>query len=457
MSRARLLLQALAARLPVFRWPAIRLPVPRLPVPRLPSRLRRVPSGLVFLIAWGSLTLSAAIWVGANFAQNGQEAAALRNTNTDLTVIEDTLRLATRTRLAQLEWLLDPSAENSTQLRQAQSALVAGIHALNRPAGIPSVALNLLELRRLNDAIMAETGQLSPEELRRSFLHGALNRKSRLLYDTLTRERIRLETLRLAQQAKAQDIRKDALPALILIAALFVALFVRLVLKYRRDQALTLRAKYLEQVAQERDRADILARELNHRVKNIFAVISAIVSMTARTESEPLTAARKTALRIEALARAHEISTNSHGLPETSVPATVITLLDQVVAPYKPENARFEVRGDAAILPSSMVTPLGLITSELATNALKYGAWSTGDGLVEIDLSARADGQLQQLVWAESGGPPIAPDMAWIAGFGTTLIDLSLRQLNGRITRIWAETGLRLTLQFAETTATTIG
>ncbi|NNK77852.1 MAG: sensor histidine kinase [Litoreibacter sp.] len=424
---------------------------------RLRATALHLSSGFVFLVCWGSLTLGAAIWVGANFAQNGQEAAALRDTNTDLTVIEDTLRLATRTRLAQLEWLLDPSAENSVQLRHAQVALGAGIRSLNQPSGIPSVALNLLELRQINDAIMAETGQLSAGELRNSFLHGELNRKSRIFFEKLTRERIRLETLRLEQQLKAQDIRKATLPALILIALLFVALFVKLVLRYRRDQALALRATYLEQVAQESDRADILARELNHRVKNLFAVISAIVSMTARTESEPLTAARKTALRIEALARAHEISTNSHGLPETAVPATVTTLLDQVVAPYKPEKARFKVRGDNVILPPSMVTPLGLITSELATNALKYGAWSTGDGVIEIDLHARADGQLKQLIWTENGGPRIVPDMAWVAGFGTTLIDLSLRQLNGRISRTWAETGLRLTLQFAETSATTIG
>ena len=90
-------------------------------------------------------------------------------------------------------------------------------------------------------------------------------------------------------------------------------------------------------------------------------------------------------------------------------------------------------------------TPLALVIHELATNAAKYGALSTSEGQVTIDIS-EIGGQLE-LVWAEKGGPVIdGPPTRH--GFGTSLADLSVsRQLGGQILKEWPSDGLKVIMR----------
>lgn len=90
-------------------------------------------------------------------------------------------------------------------------------------------------------------------------------------------------------------------------------------------------------------------------------------------------------------------------------------------------------------------TPLALVVHELATNAAKYGALSTSDGDVTVDI-AENDGELE-LVWTEKGGPMIdgAPSHQ---GFGTSLAELSVsRQLGGEISKEWRSEGLKVVMR----------
>ena len=90
-------------------------------------------------------------------------------------------------------------------------------------------------------------------------------------------------------------------------------------------------------------------------------------------------------------------------------------------------------------------TPVALVIHELATNAAKYGALSTSEGHVTVDIFD-SGGQLE-LVWMEQGGPAIAGPPTR-HGFGTDLAELSVsRQLGGEISKEWAPEGLKVTMR----------
>lgn len=211
----------------------------------------------------------------------------------------------------------------------------------------------------------------------------------------------------------------------------------------RRGAAGEAWVQYLSQIAAERDRADLISRELSHRVKNLFAIIMSIISVTARTETDPRVAARKTRERVQALSRAHELST---GRGDVLRSARIGDLVQAVVGPYAPVPERLETQGPDLTLPGRLTTPLGLILNELATNALKYGAWRGSEGTVTI-IWELEDNPSLAISWAEAGhdAPPAPPAGT---GFGTTMIELSVRQAGGEIERHWQEDGLTVNLRF---------
>lgn len=216
------------------------------------------------------------------------------------------------------------------------------------------------------------------------------------------------------------------------------------------------RVRYMQEIEAQRDRADLVSHELSHRVKNLFAVIMSIVSVTARREPDPKIAAKKTRARIQALARAHEISSGQN-LMRT---ALFGDLVDAVVRPYCPPDNGMECSGPELLLPARLITPMGLIFNELATNSVKYGAWSAPSGTLRVHW-AFASGETLNVVWqehlAENGPPPPGRE-----GFGSTMIDLSLQQARATMEKRWGKNGLTATLSFpfskaeiAEAAATT--
>ena len=101
------------------------------------------------------------------------------------------------------------------------------------------------------------------------------------------------------------------------------------------------------------------------------------------------------------------------------------------------------VAGDNPDIDDRSATPLALVFHELATNAAKYGALSTLDGMVRIEIACR-DGTVV-IDWVEFGGPAVAK--VGHEGFGTRLMELSVvRQLGGSITRHWNDEGLAVGL-----------
>jgi PAS domain S-box-containing protein len=189
------------------------------------------------------------------------------------------------------------------------------------------------------------------------------------------------------------------------------------------------------------ERLEVLSRELNHRIKNIFAVIGGLVAMTIRNKPDFTETAGELRERILALGRAHDFVRSRGGRPVLHPPGKLMGLLQTLLAPYQDAaGERIVIAGDDVAIDDRSATPLALFFHELATNAAKYGALSAGSGRVEIRI-IEADGV--ELVWSESGGPKVRD--AGERGFGTSLVEMSIvRQLGGTLDYDWRDEGLRV-------------
>lgn len=197
---------------------------------------------------------------------------------------------------------------------------------------------------------------------------------------------------------------------------------------------------------------ELLSQELSHRIKNIFAVVSALVALSARQFPEAKVFAASLRTRINALARAHEF-VRPH--TDTSRPTvgtmTLHAFLQSLFQAYADGGgaARIRITGDDATFDDQAATSVALLFHELATNASKYGALSLEGG--HVDLVTRAEGGRFILTWAEHGGPPVESAPAR-SGFGSSLATLSVEgQLGGRLERDWNPDGLRLTVDLPAT------
>ncbi|WP_425473656.1 sensor histidine kinase [Sphingomonas xanthus] len=187
---------------------------------------------------------------------------------------------------------------------------------------------------------------------------------------------------------------------------------------------------------------EILSRELSHRIKNIFAVIAGLIGLSARQQPEHRDFARTLQERIAALGRAHEfVRPHSDQSQPGDLPDSLKGIFREVLAPYLAlQDGRISIEGIDVTVDDRGATPIALLIHELATNAAKYGALSTGVGRVDITL-AEQGGEIS-IDWRESGGPAITGEPVR-QGFGTRLTELSIvNQLGGSIEREWRPEGL---------------
>lgn len=189
----------------------------------------------------------------------------------------------------------------------------------------------------------------------------------------------------------------------------------------RDQQAVIQRLRETESALREGDQhLRLMVNELNHRVKNTLAAVQSIVAQTLRNhDNRP--ASDAIASRLVALARAHDMLTDEHWAG-----ADLHAILRATAAPYLAHDAsRVEISGPQLKTPPRLALSLALVFHELATNAVKYGALSTRDGRVSIrwSLTSDEDRTRLELMWRETGGPPVAEPTR--RGFGTRLIERS--------------------------------
>jgi PAS domain S-box-containing protein len=174
------------------------------------------------------------------------------------------------------------------------------------------------------------------------------------------------------------------------------------------------------------DRVKLVARELQHRVKNSLAVVQTIASQTFRRVPSASVVLPDFTARLQALASATDILTRQDWSG-----AELGDIIEQVTRPYRaPSDDAFTITGPSLALSGNVAIALAMGLHELSTNALKYGALSVPEG--RIALSWRADDDWLELVWRETGGPVVPP--APQAGFGIRLLQRGLLEgPNGHI------------------------
>ena len=189
------------------------------------------------------------------------------------------------------------------------------------------------------------------------------------------------------------------------------------------------------------EQRELMIREMNHRVKNLFSVISAMVSIASREADEVDEFASEIRDRIHALGRSHSLTNDSAVGGAGSV--SLRSLIETVVNPSR-STQDIHLTGEDVDVPNSQITSLALILHEWATNAAKYGALSVEDGCLEVGWKVE-DGKLT-LDWREKGIGKEAGGGK--AGFGTRLIETATRQLKGDIEGSPTEEGYSRSLRF---------
>jgi PAS domain S-box-containing protein len=181
------------------------------------------------------------------------------------------------------------------------------------------------------------------------------------------------------------------------------------------------------------EKMSLLAREAEHRARNVLATVQAVVHLSQADTSADLKAAIKG--RIQALANVHTLFVESHWKG-----AELHTLITQELAPYSQDGqTRLRIDGENLLLDPYDAQAIAISLHELATNAVKYGSLSVPDGKVHTEGARSADGKLF-LRWTETGGPPVKqPERR---GFGSRLMDGMLRGQSGEIRFDWRAEGL---------------
>ncbi len=186
----------------------------------------------------------------------------------------------------------------------------------------------------------------------------------------------------------------------------------------------------------------VLNLELSHRMKNMLAMVHAIVLQTMRGATDLGVAKKVLTDRVVALSKAHDL------LLGGALASTLLgPLIEHALEPHRDRPDRFRLEGPEVKVAGKAATSLSLILHELATNAAKYGALSTAGGRVVIAWTIIGGGDDPQvrLTWTEENGPPVAPPTR--LGFGSRLIGRGLAgNFNGSADLSYPLTGVVCTI-----------
>ena len=178
----------------------------------------------------------------------------------------------------------------------------------------------------------------------------------------------------------------------------------------------------------------ILAREAEHRAKNVLATVQATVHLTQSDTPEGVKRAIEG--RIQALANVHRLFVESRWTG-----AELKELVAQELLPYRQDrDDRVHIEGPTLMLEPNEAQTIAVTLHELSTNAAKYGALSVPSGNVHVEWSRAANGHIV-LRWTERGGPRVSSPTR--QGFGTRVMKQMIEgQLRGEMHFEWRAEGL---------------
>jgi len=204
------------------------------------------------------------------------------------------------------------------------------------------------------------------------------------------------------------------------------------------NRTLDLLLAHIDREKQAKQHQDILAKELHHRIQNLFTVIQGVIRFSLPGDGAVDAAAIRECLmdRLQSMSAANRAITESMG--------DGVHLFDIIVGEIRGFDGQVDISGNGRlVLDGQLTQDLSLILHELVTNALKYGALSVPQGRVSLRLDM-ADGVLT-FTWQESGGPPVA--VAKGTGFGSRILGPFARSFCRKVEATYAPGGLRYTLQ----------
>lgn len=181
------------------------------------------------------------------------------------------------------------------------------------------------------------------------------------------------------------------------------------------------------------ERTKTLAHEMDHRAKNMLALVQATVHLTQADTVDELKSAIQG--RLKALANAHTLLAQSRWAG-----ADLCRLVTEEVSPYAPEGiSRVNINGPKLFLKPQSAQSIAMILHELTTNAVKYGALSVPTGQLRVEWS---NGGTDLLIrWFETNGPPVS--LPRRQGFGTRVISQLIKaELEGKVEFDWHCEGL---------------
>lgn len=207
-----------------------------------------------------------------------------------------------------------------------------------------------------------------------------------------------------------------------------------------RDEALAgLRAAMttMVEMREHETRQKLLLDELNHRVKNTLASVQSIADQTLRGTSDIDEFKSSFVDRLMALSSTHDLLVKREWAN-----ASLVELTEATLSHY---GRPFAFKGPDLRLQSNFAVTFGMALHELATNAVKYGAWASG-GRIDIEVETIQAGRAVRIVWRESGGRKVSPPQ--VIGFGSRLLERGVAgELGGRVVMDYRREGLICTIE----------
>jgi two-component sensor histidine kinase len=188
-----------------------------------------------------------------------------------------------------------------------------------------------------------------------------------------------------------------------------------------------------KRLIQEEAYRKLIVDELQHRLKNKLSTIHAVLHQVLQDQPQIWAGIDH---RMRALSATDDLIAKIDGRG-----CDIKDLLLSELGPYG--HVRFTLNGDRLFLPAKLAVSLALIFHELATNAGKYGAFSSARGLLQVSWTVTDD--RLNIAWDETEGPPIG--VIGEAGFGSKLLKTALRPFEGKTEIAFLKTGVHCTMQ----------
>jgi len=202
-------------------------------------------------------------------------------------------------------------------------------------------------------------------------------------------------------------------------------------------------ARDISERRRQNEAQSLLLREMNHRIKNLMAILQSLIAMGRKRAESVDDLAERLSTQLQTLAAAHQLV-----LGDLHENTTLEEVLHAILAPYG-GNGALSLKISDTPVASGALTSLALIFHELATNAVKYGGLSQPMGSLTVE-TREEEGHVS-ILWRETGGLPPSGDAALDSdpqGFGTRLLKSAIQGLHGRYSRQWRDGVFEIRMAF---------